>query len=67
MYICNNLNGFTQCIQLSLYKPEWGQSPTGPCKVYRILIIMLAMRQKDLLCVYMLKPGLICVVVKYLS
>ena len=38
---------------LSRYKPEWGQSPFGPCKVYRILIIMLAMRQKDLSSIYM--------------
>ena len=63
MYICNNLNGFllqscvyhkrTQYIHLSRYKPEWEQSLIGPCKVYRILIIMLAMRQKDLSSVYM--------------
>ena len=38
---------------IELNKPEWGQSPIGPCKVYRILIIMLAMRQKDLSSVYM--------------
>ena len=63
MYICNNPDGFllqscvyhkrTQCIHLSRYQPEWGQSPFGPCKVYRILIIMLVMRQKDLSSVYM--------------
>ena len=30
-----------------------GQSPVRPCRVYRILPIMLDMRQMDLSCIYM--------------
>ena len=40
-------------VNASPNKPDRGQSPVRPCRVYRILPIMLDMRQMDLACVYM--------------
>ena len=40
-------------VNASPYNPDCGRSPVRPCRVYRILLIMLNMRQMDLLCVYM--------------
>ena len=40
-------------VNASPNNPDCGQSPVRPCRVYRILPIMLDMRRMDLSCVYM--------------